>query len=168
MKKWSWDKIKVANKTMERIRPHRKGFKAAAGMNSWSMPPISSKQWNNETWLHVLQCPAETSRPQWELALNELEEILIELRTNPQIIIAWKLRLFGWYDQQQFLFRPFTLDMKVYSALQEQDLINWTNFLMGRMSKKWEDAQDKWIVMTSTKWKRSSQRWFTQALLAIW
>ena len=36
------------------------------------------------------------------------------------------------------------------------------------MSKKLKDAQDEWIVMISTKWKRSSQRWLTQALLAIW
>ena len=34
---------------------------------------------NNETCLHVLQCPVETSRTQWESAINELEEILIEL-----------------------------------------------------------------------------------------
>ena len=58
--------------------------------------------------------------------------------------------------------------MMVYSALQEQDANNWSNFLMERLSKKWKDAQDEWIVMTSTKWKRSSQRWFTQAVLAIW
>ena len=67
--------------------------------------------------LHVLQCPIETSRTQWESAINELEEILIELRTNPQIIMAWKLRLLSWQDQQQFPFRLFTLGMKVYSAL---------------------------------------------------
>ena len=57
--------------------------------------------------------------------------------------------------------------MTVYSALQEQDEINWSNFLMERMSKKWKDAQDEWIVMTSTKWKRSLQRLFTHGLLAI-
>ena len=39
---------------------------------------------------------------------------------------------------------------------------------MGRASKKWKDTKDEWIVMTSTKWKRSSQRWFTKALIAIW
>ena len=44
----------------------------------------------------------------------------------------------GCQDQQQFPFCLFTLGMTVYSALQEQDLINWSNFLMGRMSKKWK------------------------------
>ena len=28
---------------------------------------------NNETCLHVLQCPVETSRTQWESAINELQ-----------------------------------------------------------------------------------------------
>ena len=37
-----------------------------------------------------------------------------------------------------------------------QGLINWTNFRLGRTSKQWEDSQDEWIVMTSTKWKHSS------------
>ena len=81
--------------------------------------------------------------------------------------MAWKSRLLGWQDHHQFPFRLFTLRMTVYSALQEKDDINWSNFLMGQMSKKWKDAQDEWIVMTSTKWKRSSQRLFTQGLLAI-
>ena len=36
------------------------------------------------------------------------------------------------------------------------------------MSKKWEDTQDEWIVMTSTKWKQYSQRWFTKYILTIW
>ena len=51
---------------------------------------------HNEICLHVLQCPAETSRTHWELAINELEETLIDIRTNPHIITAWKSRLLGW------------------------------------------------------------------------
>ena len=43
------------------------------------------------------------------------------------------------------------MGMTVYSFLQEQDEINWSKLLMGRMSKKWKDAQDKCIVMPSTK-----------------
>ena len=51
------------------------------------------------------------------------------------------MAILGWQDQQQPPFRLFALGMKIYSALQEKDLINWTNFLMERMSKQWEDDQ---------------------------
>ena len=100
--------------------------------------------------LHALQCHTETSRTHCEVAIHELEETLIDIRTNPHIIRALKSRLLGWQDHHQFTFCQFTLGMTVYSALQEQDAINWSNFLMGRLSKNWKDAQDEWIVMTST------------------
>ena len=100
--------------------------------------------------LHALQCHTETSRTHCEVAIHELEETLIDIRTNPHIIRALKSRLLGWQDHHQFTFCQFTLGMTVYSALQEQDAINWSNFLMGQLSKKWKDAQDEWIVMTST------------------
>ena len=90
---------------------------------------------NNETCLHILQCPVETPRTHWELVINKLEETLIDIRTNPHINRAWKSRLLGWKDRHQFPFRQFTLEMMVYSALQEQDANNWSNFLMGRLSK---------------------------------
>ena len=60
------------------------------------------------------------------------------------------------------------LGSKVCTALQNQDLVNWTKFIMGRVRKKRDDAQDEWIVRTSTKYKRSSQRWFTKSIFTMW
>ena len=36
------------------------------------------------------------------------------------------------------------------------------------VTRGWEDAQEKWIVACSTRWKRSSARWMTKFLRAIW
>ena len=165
MKQCPWGKTKWQSKLWTGFAPVGRVLKRRHEWNH-DMCPRCLQQ--NETCLHVLQCPADTSRTQWEVAINELEDTLIDLRTNPNIIRAWKSRLLGWQDHHKFPFRQFTLGRTVYSALHEQDAINWSNFLMGRLSKKWKDAQDEWIVMTSTKWKRSSQRWFTKAVLAIW
>lgn len=56
----------------------------------------------------------------------------------------------------------------MYSTLQEQDTINWTHFLMGRFSHKWEDAQKEWIVYMSTKWKRLSHQWVVKSIIVVW
>ena len=39
---------------------------------------------------------------------------------------------------------------------------------MGRLSDYWEDAQQEWIVRTSTKWKRSSHTWMIKVIQAVW
>lgn len=38
----------------------------------------------------------------------------------------------------------------------------------GASQFKWIDAQDEWIVMTSTKWKGSSQQWLYDVTIAVW
>ena len=88
---------------------------------------------------------------QWEKTIEELEDTLITLRTNPAIITVWKSRLLGWQDNKHFPFSQFSLEETTHRAINEQDSINWRNFLMGRLSLKWIDAQQEWIVMTSTK-----------------
>ena len=115
---------------------------------------------HNEICLHVLQCPAETSRTHWEVAINELEETLIDIRTNPNIIRAWKSRLLGWQDHHQFPFCQFTLRMTVYSALQEQDAINWSNFLMGRLSEN-----GKMLKMNGLWWHLQMETLVTTVVL---
>jgi hypothetical protein len=53
-------------------------------------------------------------------------------------------------------------------ATQDQDSIGWDQFLRGRVSKLWEDAQERWLVRIATKWKRSSSLWLTRLLLVTW
>ena len=38
----------------------------------------------------------------------------------------------------------------------------------GASQFKWIDAQDEWIVVTSTKWKGSSQQWLYDVTIAVW
>ena len=66
------------------------------GRQKWTHDLCPRCLQNNETCLHDIPCPAETSRTQWELAINKLEKKLTDLRTNPQIIMAWKSRLLDW------------------------------------------------------------------------
>ena len=89
---------------------------------------------DNETCLHVLQCPADSARTQWEKAIEELEDTLVTQRTNPAIITVWKPRFLGWQDHKRFPFSQFSLGETTHRAIKEQDSINWRNFLMVRLS----------------------------------
>ena len=41
---------------------------------------------DNETCMYVLYCPVDSARTQWEKAVEELEDTLVTLRTNPSTI----------------------------------------------------------------------------------
>ena len=88
----------------------------------------------NETSIHVLQCPEQLSRTQWETNISKFEETLVELRSHPSIITVWKARLLSLGDSRRFPFTAFSIGKKVYRATNEQDYINWKPFLMGRLS----------------------------------
>ena len=77
-------KSEMGSKIMDRIRFHETGFKRTT---KWTHDIYPRCLHNNETFVYVLRYPAETSRTQWELSINELIETLIELRTNPKIIM---------------------------------------------------------------------------------
>ena len=85
----------------------------------------------NETSIHVLQCPEQSSQTQWEISINKVEETLVALYTHPSIITVCKSRLLSWGDSMSFSFISFSLGEKNYHATNEQDTINWIVF-------KWE------------------------------
>ena len=46
-------------------------------------------------------------------------------------------------------------------ALESEDRLVWKPFIYGRVTTTWEDAQEKWLIRLSTRYKRSSQVWST-------
>ena len=164
-KTWPWGKTKWMTKFWTGFAPVGRVMKRRKEWQHDMCPRCFS---TNETSMHVLQCPEQSSRTQWETSISKLEETLVELRTHPSIITVWKSRLLSWGDSRIFPFTAFSLGVKVYRATNEQDAINWKHFLMGRLSDFWEDAQQEWIVRTSTKWKRSSHTWMIKVIQAVW
>ena len=90
--------------------------------------------------MYVLQCPEDSVRRQCEKAIEEQADTLVTMRTNLSIIKVWKSRSLEWQDQTQFPFSQFNLGETTYHAVIKQDSINWSNFLMERLSSKWIDA----------------------------
>jgi hypothetical protein len=122
----------------------------------------------NEDSNHIFRCPAPSAHQQWKESLDSLEVKLEDLWTHPDIsrIIMAKLR--AWPHSDGLSFRGLGLDKTVLAAGAYQDQIGWTNFLLGRLTGFWRDAQDEWIVQTSTKWRQSSARWLSLTTRAVW
>jgi hypothetical protein len=120
----------------------------------------------NETVNHVIDCRDPRARLQWIRSVDKLGVKMQTIKTDPDIINVIRKRLARRHS------RPFTLPQSlpdaVKRAVYDQDSIGWTQFLRGRLSKKWEDAQERWIIRCSTKWKRSSKKWLTKLVQAIW
>jgi hypothetical protein len=122
----------------------------------------------NETAPHVLFCTDHRARNQWIQSITKLEIALAKARTDPAIIKCIGQRLLALRFNNARRYSPNRGTTEVRRALAEQDLIGWVPFLRGCISRKWEDAQDKWMVARATKWKRSSARWMQKLTVATW
>jgi hypothetical protein len=120
----------------------------------------------NETIGHIMSCPDIRARLHRAQAIDNLIITLKKIKTDPAIISAIHSRLL--HRQPTRRYTPSGQPSAVDKAFQDQDLIGWDQFRRGRVSKKWEDAQELWLVAVSTKWKRSSALWLQRLLVAIW
>jgi hypothetical protein len=120
----------------------------------------------NETVDHIMHCPDIRARLHRAQAIDNLIVTLKKIKTDPAIIDAIHRRLLHRQPTRRYSRsgQPSAVD----KAYQDQDLIGWDQFRRGRVSKKWEDAQELWLVSVSTKWKRSSALWLQRLIAAIW
>jgi hypothetical protein len=121
----------------------------------------------NETVTHVLHCPDPRARLQWIRSTDKFCVLMNTIKTDPDIAKAIRTRLASLRSNRQYTL-PQLLPEAVKQAVYDQDSIGWTQFLRGRLSKKWEDAQERWIIRCSTKWKRSSKLWLSKLVQATW
>ena len=111
----------MVNKIMDRICAGWKSAKTKKRVESQFMSSIFT---THETCIHVLQCPTQSARTQWELAIVELEGKVVTLRKRSSTIKVWKSRLSGWQGTSYFPFSLFGLGERIYIATKEQDSIN--------------------------------------------
>jgi hypothetical protein len=123
----------------------------------------------DETSDHVLLCKDPRAHLQWIRSVDKLGVALVKIGTDPAIanLIRKCLVLLRSKNPQRFLL-PAHLKTTTKQAVVQQDAIGWVQFVRGRLAKQWEDAQEKWIISQSTKWKRSSTRWMEKLIRAVW
>jgi hypothetical protein len=120
----------------------------------------------NETIDHIIHCPDIRARMHRAQAIDNLIITLKKIKTDPAIIDAIHRRLLHRQPNRRYSRsdQPSAVD----KAYQDQDLISWDQFCHGRVSKKWEDVQELWLIPVSTKWKRSCALWLQRLISAIW
>lgn len=75
---------KVTNKVMDRIST--RGTSVVKRYHEWTHDLCPRCLQPNKICLHVFHYPANSVRIQWEKVIEELEEALVTMRTNPNII----------------------------------------------------------------------------------
>jgi hypothetical protein len=112
-----------------------------------------------ESSRHVVECRGTGTDLTFTLAVHKLETRMLELDTAPPIAHAILTRVRQWRKHGDRRLPTFRTRDKwgAQHAVADQDKIGWYNFLIGRVSKKWSDSQQRFI--DSLKRKNSGRRW---------
>ena len=110
----------------------------------------------DETSLHVLKCPDERAKEQWQNSLGILELHLERLDT-PRIIITTIIeQLHAWRDPH------YRMQGAQHAVLVEtQTFIGWQNLLFGRLTPQWQQIYS--LTHPSEK-DVKSKRWVSQLI----
>jgi hypothetical protein len=113
----------------------------------------------NESTRHIVECKGTGTELTFTLATQKLEAHLTTLDTAPPIITAIMTTIRQWQKYgDDHLPRLWQRDIYgAHHAVGSQDKIGWYKFLLGRMSKKWSDSQQRYI--RSMRRKNSGRRW---------
>jgi hypothetical protein len=112
----------------------------------------------------VVECKGTGATLTYTLALQKLGLHLQTLDTAPSIALAIITRLRQWRKYGDNHLPPFR-NRDLYGshhAVADQDKIGWYNFMLGRLSKKWSDSQQRYI--DSLHRKNSGRRWASSVI----
>ena len=116
---------------------------------------------------HILDCPQNEARSLWNQSLRSFDHWLRKIGTDPNIVRAFSLSINKWHSQ--FIdedYCPTNVSPRVTSAMREQGIISWDNFITGFWSTSWAEIQD---VYYKTKKKRNSgHRWAVKVSSRLW
>ncbi len=116
----------------------------------------------NETIPHILRCQGKQSTMIWNSQLDTLGQWL-NTSTDPAIKQSVIHGLQSWFNGSISDPPPGTVSLPL---LQAQNEIGWDQFLLGRLSPAWEQAQAEWLE--HTRQDKSSKQWAIQFVRRIW
>lgn len=126
----------------------------------------------DETQHHYLDCQAKTWTPILKKKQQDLSRRLADLNTSPTIIAIIIYSITHHYSTQNTQW-PSSLsesDVYAYQAASSQQRISWHNFVKGRHSKLWIQAQQQYfqeLYKTTKLPKGTIDKWKTSFLPTI-
>lgn len=124
---------------------------------------------------HVVRCKGTGTDAIFEVAVSKLEITMGDRFTAPGIAAAIGKRIRQWrkhstediIDQATPLPRYYRNDeFGTKEAVMEQDKIGWYNLLLGRLSTKWMDAQQKYLESLGKR--TTGRRWTIAIISKLW
>ena len=117
-----------------------------------------------EDTTHVVQCPARSAHNTWTKAMTHLEDWMLNQDTNPQLLQILTERLSGWQAKDPL--QPLATTARLRDAIQEQDQIGWEHFLLGRISTKIRDFQQRHYEHQNSK--KTGSAWCSKLINQLW
>jgi hypothetical protein len=113
----------------------------------------------SESSCHVVECKGTGADITFALVLQKLETSLTEVDTAPHLLKAIVTRLKQWRKRGDHALPRFARHDQwgTQHAAREQDGVGWCQLPLGRIAKKWSDAQQRHA--DSLQKKNAGQRW---------
>jgi len=131
--------------------------------------PVCSKE--KETWTHLLTCCHEDSIAIKSLVLAKFSALLIKCKTAPVIrsVLRYKLAQFLNVDHNTVPIIPGDLiGTTLGLGIEQQANIGWVNFLKGRVSKKFGDAQQIFYNIVHPNGTYTRDQWMGKMITGVW
>jgi hypothetical protein len=118
---------------------------------------------DNETTEHVLLCQDPRAAEHFERLAKKLDLELVSMETAPELRRTIIRKMTNWRRGRRVT-AQITNKYGEKEASEHQDIIGWTNFMVGRMAPEWASAQQcyydwlgrrktgrRWLVAITTK-----------------
>ena len=117
---------------------------------------------------HIISCPAPSARTCWSTALTKLEAWLTTSHTMPELTTAIIRSLKAWQTNPhgRLLNRSTTKRYGLQRALLDQTTIGWYNFLMGKVSVRWQAVQQQYFDWL--KRRNTGKAWVKSLIRKVW
>ena len=116
---------------------------------------------DNETNLHVIQCPSPSNREQMQRCLNDFQEWMDSRHIDPTLSMDIHNIAWAWLRGDDVTVIP--VESK---SIAEQIKLGWNHFIMGRICKSFTNELHEFYLRKSSK--RNSQNVTAQMIHWIW
>jgi hypothetical protein len=112
---------------------------------------------------HVWICKAASTYPLWDKALQDLEDWMTTVDTDPDIQSAILHYLRAWRDN---ISNPHDTTAEVDSLVQQQSIHGWRLFFEGWTDIGWEETQQLYYSFLCSR--RTGRRWVIALIKKMW
>ena len=111
---------------------------------------------------HMLHCQHVTVTERWEISCDKLDTFLKEQKTERGLRKAIISHLRRWQSEPDF----FLVSLQYDHLFTAQTEIGWKNFLFGVVALEWQQAQQEYYTLISSR--RTGKRWVSALIRKLW